>query len=108
MNRNYTECEDNNKRTGQSPRKCDFYDEMKATFTDSDVIQPHVLCSSRRGTKRRALDEIDVNTQDIEDHNHEETQLLIMPETTRKQIMKEETRRELEGEEALMNLTIRN
>ena len=72
MKRNYTECEDNNKRAGQSPRKCDLYDEMKAIFTDSDVIQPRVLYSSRQGTKRRALDEIDVNTQDIDDDNHEE------------------------------------
>ena len=38
-----------------------FYDEMKAFFTDSDVIQPDGLCSSRRRTQHKALDELDVN-----------------------------------------------
>ena len=59
LNRSYVACVDHNKVSGNDPKKCNFYDELREIFSRDDAIQPKTLCSNLDVPVKRSMEAVE-------------------------------------------------
>ena len=58
LKRSYVACVDHNKVSGNDPKKCNFYDELREIFSRDDAIQPKTLCSNLHVPVKRSMEAV--------------------------------------------------